>query len=497
MLGSCSAVLSGDDSCGALNITREAGRCIWFGECLEDGTYVTGGELNCYDNNMARNITSMGPEFEAMVNMTCPQFLKGGYVCCDYSQLDALTTQIKYPRQLFRRCPACLKNFIEHFCLTTCDPDQSLYMEPTSCKTKAGTENLTVATVDIYLSSEYAGDMYDSCSNVQYPQASSRVVDIMCGGSDVCNASLWLGFLGDPKQNHNSPFPMTYIIGSKNLPKGVKPKEYTFEPCNTNISSLRCSCADCGTPDICPAPPQAPRRLFSTSTVFYSVLGVGLCLSVAIFIAAMMCGLFLYVRTTRVGGLSRGGYGAVKSEDSPTSSVGSINAEDVPSFAPDPLCSNMLGDRFGAQLENVVQLGRNGCMPFYVFGAHLENWIKTVFYKWGLFVAQFWPLVMAVGLGLIVLLMGLTAALHFTNTVPFVITTDPVQLWSAPDSRARQEKDYFDKNFNPFYRNELMIFTAKEQIYTTFQPLNVYGVEGWTFGPVLTNEVLLEVRVAV
>lgn len=32
------------------------------------------------------------------------------------------------------------------------------------------------------------------------------------------------------------------------------------------------------------------------------------------------------------------------------------------------------------------------------------------------------------------------------------ITTDPVELWAAPNSRSRQEKTYFDSNFGPFYR---------------------------------------------
>jgi Niemann-Pick C1 protein len=27
------------------------------------------------------------------------------------------------------------------------------------------------------------------------------------------------------------------------------------------------------------------------------------------------------------------------------------------------------------------------------------------------------------------------------------VTTDPVELWSSPESRARQEKKYFDENF--------------------------------------------------
>lgn len=33
-----------------------------------------------------------------------------------------------------------------------------------------------------------------------------------------------------------------------------------------------------------------------------------------------------------------------------------------------------------------------------------------------------------------------------------LITTDPVELWAGPESRSRQEKQYFDSNFGPFYR---------------------------------------------
>ena len=304
----------------------------------------------------------------------------------------------------------------------------------------------------------------------------------MCGGTDTCSPTLWLDYLGAPEQNHNSPFPMKYKYGSENITEGVVPKTADFVPCNTTDPTLRCSCADCNTHDLCPDPPQAPKSHFPKTKVFFSVLGVGIFLSFALFIAALVVGFFLCMhgplggRRGTTSPSSTKGYGALD-DDSPTSSVGSINAEDVPvadlSINPPP---------------------STVCMPCYISGAHLENWIKTVFYHWGCFVARFWPLVMSVGVGLVIFIMLLTAALHFSNTLPFTITTDPVQLWSAPDSRARQEKDYFDEHFNPFYRNELLIFTAKEAKYTTFKPLGLYGVDSWTFGPVMDPDVLLEVR---
>lgn len=47
-------------------------------------------------------------------------------------------------------------------------------------------------------------------------------------------------------------------------------------------------------------------------------------------------------------------------------------------------------------------------------------------------------------IGLICILSG---GIYFLE-----ITTDPVELWAAPHSRSRLEKDYFDRTFGPFYR---------------------------------------------
>lgn len=41
------------------------------------------------------------------------------------------------------------------------------------------------------------------------------------------------------------------------------------------------------------------------------------------------------------------------------------------------------------------------------------------------------------------------------------ITTDPVELWAAPHSRSRIEKDHFDKTFGPFFRNEQIFIKPK------------------------------------
>jgi len=37
------------------------------------------------------------------------------------------------------------------------------------------------------------------------------------------------------------------------------------------------------------------------------------------------------------------------------------------------------------------------------------------------------------------------------------ITTDPVHLWSSPNSQCRQEHEYFNSNFKPFFRTTQVI----------------------------------------
>lgn len=72
----------------------------------------------------------------------------------------------------------------------------------------------------------------------------------------------------------------------------------------------------------------------------------------------------------------------------------------------------------------------------------------------------------------------------------FQIITDPVELWASPASRSRVERDFFDRNFEPFYRTEQVIITATNLS-------NVYHNTSdgeLVFGPALNVEFLLAVQ---
>ena len=237
------------------NVTHEANRCIWKGQCA-DSIYVPGGKYNCFYNGKPTKLEN-GTELFELVNKTCPRYLERGKVCCDVAQMNTLHTVIKTAQQLFTRCPACVSNFVNHFCAVTCDPDMSLFMDiPDGSLTQLNDTTWYITSVNVRVTEEYANNLYDSCKSVQYPQASNKVISIMCGGTGTCNPQQWLTFLGDPTQNGESPFPMKYFFSDsvpdhpEMIPRNASTAD--FYACSDTRNNITCSCSDC--PAVCPLP---------------------------------------------------------------------------------------------------------------------------------------------------------------------------------------------------------------------------------------------------
>lgn len=77
-------------------------------------------------------------------------------------------------------------------------------------------------------------------------------------------------------------------------------------------------------------------------------------------------------------------------------------------------------------------------------------------------------------------------------TTAISVTTNPVELWSAPTSLYRVEKNYFDQNFQPFYRIEQLIIRPVNQ--TCFLHMNIDPLSGsGCFGAALEKDFLLKV----
>ena len=420
----------------------------------------------------------MPDDFVQLMNETCPNIVaKDRGVCCNDKQLKTLASQVKTPQQLFTRCPACIKNFIDHFCLTTCDPDQSLWMNPVPEKLVYDntTKTWSIEDIDIYIKLDYAEKLYDSCKNVQFPQGNERVIDVMCGTGE-CSATKWLAYLGDPNANHLSPFPMHYIYTTANK---IVPKTYDFIECNTTDLEYQCSCSDCNAPNLCPPPPAPFPNNFPYRETTICILAIGVGLSVIVFSVAMIAAIITlrsnsgYTRIdSSKNGRSRGQYGTIEDDDddSQTSIAGSINADNDR----DILVSEDTNSRHPS--TSIFDI-------WFRIGSWIEYAIKWAFYHWGRFVAKYWYIVFFF-VGIIVL--ALSFGLYF-----FKITTAPVDLWTSPTSRAREEKVYFDEHFNPFYRTEMFIVTAPKVNKSYYVPPDSFDF--WTFGPVLDKKVLEEV----
>ena len=71
--------------------------------------------------------------------------------------------------------------------------------------------------------------------------------------------------------------------------------------------------------------------------------------------------------------------------------------------------------------------------------ASIESRLERCFRWWGLLCATHPIKILIIGVAVCSILS--------IGTVFFRVTTDPVELWSSPDSRARIEKDYYDSNF--------------------------------------------------
>lgn len=69
------------------------------------------------------------------------------------------------------------------------------------------------------------------------------------------------------------------------------------------------------------------------------------------------------------------------------------------------------------------------------------------------------------------------------------LTTDPVDLWSAPNSRARKEKAFHDAHFDPFFRTNQLILTAPGREGHTYESL-LFGQNN--FSGIISKDLIIE-----
>uniref|UniRef100_A0A452RGC1 NPC1 like intracellular cholesterol transporter 1 n=1 Tax=Ursus americanus TaxID=9643 RepID=A0A452RGC1_URSAM len=417
---------------------HQPGYCAFYDECGKNPE-LSGGlaplsNVSCLSNTPAVHVTG---DHLVLLQRICPRLYAGPdatYACCSSKQLVSLEASLAVTKALLTRCPACSDNFVSLHCHNTCSPDQSLFINVTRVAGGGGGQPQAVVAYEAFYQSSFAQRTYDSCSRVRIPAAATLAVGTMCGvyGSALCNAQRWLNFQGDTG-NGLAPLDITFHLlePGQDPGNGIQPLNGEIRPCNEsegNDTSV-CSCQDCAAS--CPVIVR-PEAL--DATFYLGRMAGGLALVIILCSALALLTAFLV--GTRVA--------ASRRQDKT-----------------EPKAGTSFSDRLSLSTHTVL---------------------SQCFQGWGTWVAS-WPLT--------ILFLSIAVVLALSGGLAFVeLTTDPVELWSAPSSQARSEKAFHDQHFGPFFRTNQVILTAPGQPSYRYDSL-LLGPKN--FSGILVSDLLLEV----
>ncbi|XP_062493658.1 NPC1-like intracellular cholesterol transporter 1 [Pezoporus occidentalis] len=417
--------------------THSAGVCAFYGECgynPEVNVSLVASQVPCVSNTAAREATGALLE---LLSSVCPDLVLGAAgaprVCCSLAQLLALQLSVALSGAVLARCPACARNFANIHCHNICSPDQSLFVNVTRAVPVQGTARFAVVEYQCFYRQEFADAAFASCHGVRLPATGGFALDTMCGlyGAQLCTAQRWLDFQGD-KSNGLAPLQIDFHL----VPDGTGPGE-ALQPlharawsCSQALSAEEqaCSCQDCA--ESCPTitPPAGPAPPFRIGAADGALVLCAL-------LFALLALLFLLA-----------------------------------------LCRRHRGSKQGIALQP-APAGARGCSTRW--GDAWHRALVRAFRWWGVLVAAHPLPVLVVAAGLVA---GLSAGFRTLR-----LTTDPVELWSAPGSRARQEKAFYDQHFGPFLRTNQVIVTAPRRNGSRYDSV-LFGAKN--FSAVLSMEVL-------
>lgn len=348
------------------------------------------------------------------------------YACCTSTQLRALQSSLTLSKVVLLRCPSCAYNFAHMHCITTCSPNQSQVINITRTVnvTIGGKPKDGVVAYQAYISTSFSDASFRSCQNVRIPATGGYAIATMCGryGHKLCTPQRWLDFQGDTS-NGLAPLDIDFRLippgETSQVPEGMVPYAGLAIGCNETspTGEEECSCQDCL--DACPSIPPPPPIIENS----FMIAGMNGILFICFVVCIIVCCLFLcflvvkFVQQTRKSKTLKG------SMDKNANEVDfnqTVNPKDV-------TCS----DRASLAFQKFLGSG------FQTWGTIMARYPKTV-----------------------ILVCLVVVVVFSSGLVHIELTTDPVQLWSAPDSRARREKDFNDKHFDPFFRTNQLILTA-------------------------------------
>lgn len=425
----------------SVSVTKSEGHCVWYGQCGQNP--LTSKTANCPYNGTAQ---VLDPSAHMTLAAACPELVMdlmsrdpGGNIstCCDADQVTAILTQMAVGMGLLKRCPTCVRNFRMAFCYLTCSPDQSDFMNVKEVKKATDTNKTVISSLDVHITNDFINGVYSSCKDVAMPSTNEKAMSLMCGawGSYYCTGQRWYDFMGSTSNGY-SPFQIDFIYKEESGSE-FKPFNKTIIPCNQGVTndSRSCSCLDCE--ESCPVPPPLPP-LPQPFTIF-GLNGMEVVMTLLFIVFATAFTVVYICFSCRA-----------RSIDIAVTDQSGAVAGDEPSF-------------------------------FEKLGSSLEDYLERFFTSWGTVCADHPWTVLIVG---VLISIGLSVGIIYLK-----VTTNPVELWAAPNSKSRIEKDYFDKNFEPFYRTEMLIIRPKGVDKVPHQTPN--GTEMW--GPAYNQTFLAEV----
>ncbi|CAF3476664.1 unnamed protein product [Rotaria socialis] len=425
----------------------EDGHCIWYGPCGEN---ALGKITNCYYNGTAQLLTDESAL--KTLETACGMIYNGTnntYTCCSGDQIKIMADQFGLAKLMLGRCPSCYYNFRSLFCAMTCAPDQSRFLTVKDLGTSISFPNrTTVESIYYDVAEDFSQRILDSCRDVLYPGGNQHSLDSMCGRPyDKCTKEAFMAYLGIG--NPAVPFPI-YINMMNDTSQYETFYNQTTFVCSEPIVSryenkTACGCLDCSK-SCRPIPPDVPDKEFKIFNIDGWVV-IAL-MVIVLFVATFFTSLFVIPKFRKPR--------QIVEESTETTAL--ING---------PISRNKLGRLIRVRLST-------------------ENFLQQIFYNLGLYCAQHPFIVLSIGT---VLIAALSCGL-----LKFKVTTDPVLLWSAKSSIARQQKDYFDKHFKPFYRTTQIIIVPDDQSFTTHYYLSPPApASEYTFGPVFNLDFLFRV----
>ncbi|CDS43324.1 Niemann Pick C1 protein [Echinococcus multilocularis] len=355
--------------------------------------------------------------------------------CCDRKQLSGLDDNLLMLGFLVGDADdmTCYNGLRKIFCDMTCSPHQSELVKVTGHSAADG----AVTSVDFPLSRGKAQVIFDACAAIE-GEFAGRPIEMICQTDDSdCDMETFFRILGLPKSSGgDSPYNINFVFtddfadgNSTTLTPNLLPVNEVGEPAisdglTTEDEVGGRAAGMVGKSEETLADMALPQRLFKRPmwlAMLLTFLGLTL--------------LFLL-------GLAIGWCVNRRSEDNTVAG----------SYSPPISCYSKVGA--------TIQFG--------------STWL---FARQGALVARF-PRVT-------LLLTTILLAVACCGFLRFRVTTDPVELWSDPNSRARLEKAYFDRHFGPFYRTEQIIM----------RPVNAtpYVRNDRTFGTVFDKDFLKSV----